>query len=267
MILKKAFTADSSGYIVQWDPLTGDTKSFKGVGHTTLIKQIISNNGKLISVAIDDSVKFSSIDSLEFGESISLGGQPQSVSAQKEWTVVVTSAGLVVLKGNQITNKQNVTYNGLSVAISPDASTVAVGTKEGQIHVYSLNGGSLKEAHVLSGHAGEITALAYSHDGKYLGSADSNREVKVWDGTQVKSDNWVFHTSRVQSLAWSPDNNHLATGSVDSHVFVWNVAKPSARVQIKLAHLGGVRAVGWQDADTVLSAGEDCAMKSWTVTY
>jgi len=163
--------------------------------------------------------------------------------------------------------KHAITYNASAIALSPDTTHVAVGSKEGKIHVYTLNGGKLSDSHVLEGHRGEVTTLAYSHNGKYLGAGDANREVKVWEGKDSKVNGWVFHTSRVQSVAWAPDNVHLVTGSVDSAIIVWNVEKPDSRILQKLSHIGGVRAVAFQDNNTVLSAGEDCAMKSWTINY
>jgi WD40 repeat protein len=264
----RAYTADVSGYVVEWDPATGDTRSFKGAPHTSQIKQMITNKGKLISVAIDDSIKFSALDSLEFGESVPLGGQPVGVDSHGDHTVVATSEGIVVLKGSQIVHKLKVAYQAASIAMSHDGSQVAVGGKDFKVYIYQLDGsGSLKEVRSLEGHRGEVTALAFSPDGRYLGAGDSNREVKVWEGTESKVTGWVFHTSRIQSLAWAPDNNHIVTGSVDSAVIVWNVADPSKKIHVKLAHLGGVRGAVFTTANSVLSVGEDCAMKMWDINY
>jgi len=181
---------------------------------------------------------------------------------------VATAAGLVVLKGSDIVNKHNISYQASAIALSHDCTEVAVGGKDSKIYVYQLeHGGALKQVRVLEGHRGEITALAFSHDGRYLGAGDSNREVKVWQGTESKVSGWVFHTSRVQSLSWAPDNNHLVTGSVDSAVIAWSVSDPSKRVHIKLAHMGGVRGAVFTSSNSVLSVGEDCAMKMWELTY
>jgi len=264
---KKAFSADTTGYVVEWNADNGDTRTFKGAGHTASIKQIVVNSGKLVSISIDDSVKFSSTETLEYGDSVALGGQPTSVDSKKEWTVVSTSAGIVVLNGTQIVSKLEVTYSASSIALSTDATHVAVGAKDGKIHVYTLNGGKLVAGDCIEGHTGEVTTLAYSHDGKYLAAGDASREVKVWEGKNSKAAGWVFHTSRIQSVSWAPDNIHLVSGSVDSAVIVWNVAQQDKRIHQKLAHIGGVRGVAFQDNNTVLSVGEDCAMKSWSLTY
>jgi len=194
--------------------------------------------------------------------------KPVGVDSHGEHTVVATSAGLVILKGSQVVNKHAIAYQASAVAMSHDGTQLAVGGKDSKIYIYQLdNGGSIKEVRVLEGHRGEVTALAYSSDGKYLGAGDSNREVKVWAGTESKVSGWVFHTSRIQSLSWAADNVHLVTGSVDSAVIVWSVADPAKKIQVKLAHIGGVRGTLFTSNNTVLSVGEDCAMKSWDITY
>jgi len=267
----RAFTADVSGYIIEWNPDNGDTRGFSGVAHSSHVKHMVVNAGKLVTVSIDDSVKITSLGeggSLEYGESVALGAQPCAVASVKDHTVVATSAGIVILQGSQIVNKHEVKYQPASIALSPDGTQVAVGAKDFKIYLYRLHGGQLKEEGALEGHRGEVTCLAYSHDGRYLGAGDGNREVKVWEGKEAKTSGWVFHASRVQALAWAPDNEHLVTGSVDSAVIVWSVNQPpTKRIHIKLAHMGGVRSVAFCNNTTILSVGEDCAMKSWTLTY
>lgn len=122
---------------------------------------------------------------------------------------------------------------------------------------------------MLSGHRGSLTALAYSPDGKWLCSGDSNREIFVWDKAShtIKIEGWVFHNSRVTSLAWNPNSKYIVSGSLDSHLYVWSIAEPKKQTQIKLAHRGGVNSVLWIDENTVASTGLDCSIKTWTVKF
>jgi len=263
----RAYTADVSGYVVEWNPDNGDTKTFKGAAHTSQIRQMTVNSGKLLSVSIDDTIKFSTASGLQYGESIPLGSQPSSLSSHKEWTVIACSEAIVVLKDHQIVQKHQIKYQASSIALSPDCTHVAVGGKDNKIYLYSFDNGAIKDGGVLEGHKGEVTSLAYSPDGKYLAAGDGNREVVVWEGKAQKSSGWVFHNSRVQTIAWAPDNIHIASGSVDSSFIVWNIADPAKRIHQKLAHMGGVRAVTFRDARTLLSVGEDCAMKAWDLNY
>ena len=102
-----------------------------------------------------------------------------------------------------------------------------------KVHLYTLANGQLTASKELTGHRGEVTTVAYSPDGTYIASGDSNREVLVWkDGAAVVS-GWVFHTARVNAVAWSPDNVHVASVSTDANLIVWNVANPNTRIIVK----------------------------------
>jgi len=263
----RIYTADFGGYIIEWNPTDGSTKGFTGSPHASQVQQLKISNGNLISVSVDDTLKITPLHNREFPEGIALGSQPSSVDARGDTIVVSCIGNIVVVNKGSIVNKHAINYVPSSIAISPDGTHVAVGGKDNKIHVYHLDAGKLKDAHVLEDHRGEVTALSYSPDGRYLGSGDANREVMVWEGQKSVVNGWVYHTSRVQDLSWSNDSNHLVTGSVDSALIVWTVNEPNKRVMIKLAHVGGVRGVTFSSNNTVLSVGQDCALKQWQINY
>jgi len=102
---------------------------------------------------------------------------------------------------------------------------------------------------------------------KYIGSGAKDRYVYVWDRAtgQNIAPNWIYHQSSVNSLSWNADSTRLATGSHDQNIIVWSVADQATRVEARGAHRGGVNVVEWLDGNTLLSAGQDCTVKSWTV--
>jgi len=263
----KLYSADFGGYLIEWNPSNGSTNGFTGAAHQNQVQKLKVANGKLITASFDDTVKIIPLDSRQLSEGIALGSQPSGLDASGDVVVVSAVGNIVVIENGKLVNKHPVTYAPSAIAINPDRTEVAVGAKDNKIYLYSYNAGKLTQTSVLEGHRGEITALQYSPDGQYLGAGDGNREVKVWKNGAAVVDGWVFHTSRIQDLAWSSDSIHLATGSVDSAVIVWNVQEPTKRVTVKLAHVGGVRAVTWLNANTVASAGQDCAVKTWKITY
>ena len=56
--------------------------------------------------------------------------------------------------------------------------------------------------------SGSPSGCAYSPDGKYFVTADSNRKVTLFsadDYTKVNTREWGFHTAKVNCLDWSPD--------------------------------------------------------------
>lgn len=81
---------------------------------------------------------------------------------------------------------------------------------------------------------------------------------------QVKLNNMLYNTARINCLAWSPNSSMVATGSLDTCVIVYEVEKPaSSRITIKGANLGGVYGVAFTDDSTLVSSGEDAFIRVW----
>jgi len=227
----------------------------------------------LVSCAKDDSIRITPLNSRAYSaDSIVVDSEPVDLAVGRSNGSLIVSVLLggfaVVIRDGKIASKLQLKYQPNAVAISVDETVVAIGGKDNLIHLYQLNGTTLTEGPVLSGHRGPLSALAFSPDGKFLGSADNNRDIFVWDyhSQQLKIQGWCFHSARVNSLAWSPDSLHLVSGSLDSNLFVWSVEEPGKRIQIKEAHTG-VNTAFFVDNNTVISAGQDSTVKTWTVAH
>ena len=82
---------------------------------------------------------------------------------------------------------------------------------------------------VQTNHAGPVTAVAFSPDGKLLATAGN--AIKLWDvssGKQLRA--LAGHSpmyplpSMVSSIAFSPDGKYLASGGMDNQIKLWDVA-------------------------------------------
>lgn len=268
----RLYSGSYDGAILQWNLETGIAVPIAGQGHSNSVTQSIVQGGNLVTISMDDTVRFTPVAALQYAQQgLKLESQPQGVAVAhgKDITVIATLNSVVVVSGDKVVHTHATKYQPTSIAISVDSAEVAVGAKDNSIHIYTLQGHALNDVAVLSGHRGFLTSLAYSPDGKYLASADQNRDIFVWDKATraLKIDGWVFHNARVTSLAWNPNSKYIVSGSLDSHVYVWNVAEPSKHIAIKTAHRGGVNSVLWIDEHTIASAGLDCSIKTWTVKF
>jgi len=227
----------------------------------------------LVTCAMDDTVRITPIGSRQYSDNaIKLDSTPAGIAVGKRDTKLIIAVivdSVVVIRDGRVVNKHPVKYQPTTAALSVDETKVAVGGKDNNVYVYNIAGDKLSEAAVLKSHRGPISGLTYSPDGQWLASADTNREILVWDtkSNQIKVQGWVFHSAKVNSLAWTPDSLHLASAGLDGYIYVWDVQKTDKRVQIKDAHRGGVNSVVWLDDHTVASAGQDCTIKTWAVTF
>ena len=71
-------------------------------------------------------------------------------------------------------------------------------------------------------HAGPVSSVAWSPDGKILASGSGDKTVKLWEVASGKLLTTLQgHTEIVLSVAWSPDGKILASGSGDETVKLW----------------------------------------------
>ena len=78
-----------------------------------------------------------------------------------------------------------------SLAFSPDGTILAAGTNIGEVRLWTVTTG--KSIAILKGHAGPVTAVAFSPDGKtlismdpYKGDSKSTAGVKIWNVPEAK---------------------------------------------------------------------------------
>jgi WD40 repeat protein len=74
------------------------------------------------------------------------------------------------------------------VAVSPDGSAIAVGSKDQTIHVWNTTDLTHR---VFQGHTDSVCAIAFSPDGRHLVSGSKDATVRVWDlATATEIEQW-----------------------------------------------------------------------------
>lgn len=108
----------------------------------------------------------------------------------------------------------------LTVALSPDGTTVATGSRSGEIRVWDLGKG-LETAVTFSSSPHPVTGLAVSPDGSMLASASDC--LRVWEPATRISRILTDHTASLTGVQFSPDGTLMATSSEDMTLRLWGI--------------------------------------------
>jgi WD40 repeat protein len=111
------------------------------------------------------------------------------------------------------------------------------------------------------GNFGQVEGVAFSHNGKWLASADNSGVivVRLMDDYSLKA---TLHGQNFSEVAWTPDDRSLVAGGFDSLVYIWQW-QSAAPAKI-LRYSGQVEAVAISNSGMVLAAGGgDRTIRRW----
>ena len=154
-----------------------------------------------------------------------------------------------------------------ALAVSPQQKLIAA-ARYGEVDLISSDTHAL--ARKLTGHRGNVNAIAFSADGSQLFAASGENslfgEIKQWkvaDGSLVRT--FEGHRDAIYSVAISPDEKILATGSYDQKIKLWDVAT-GKELKTLSGHNGAVFGLAFRpDGKILASASGDRTVKLWDV--
>ncbi len=156
------------------------------------------------------------------------------------------------------------TFGVLSVAFSNDGQTLASGSQDMTVRLWSV--AEKEPLHTLEGHTSWVGSVAFSSDGQTLASGSLDSTVRLWSIVEKKPlHTFEGHTGAVNSVAFSSDGQTLVSGSVDGTVRLWSVAKKKPLHTFE-GHTGAVNSVAFSsDGQTLASGSEDYTVRLWSV--
>ncbi|MDM8559560.1 hypothetical protein [Candidatus Parabeggiatoa sp. HSG14] len=118
-----------------------------------------------------------------------------------------------------------------STSIAPDGEKVAVGFKNGALHLYALS--NFKTGHLLwdnqTAHQKKVKRLAFSPDSQWLVSASFDDTAKLWrvtsskNGFNLEEKHTFYHKGAINDVVFSSDNHTFATASFDGRVGLFTI--------------------------------------------
>ena len=203
------------GSLRSWNPLDGGCYGASGGTSDSVTTTVaFSQYGKNFVQAVELPMVLNGFEFAVFFSETDIG-ERSLVNLTKEVPIFTTHREKIVALG-----------------IAPSGAFIATGSVDWTIEVWKVpDTAPLKETDLgdplwtLKGHAGTVTAVAFSPSGKVLASGSADQRVRLWDLTTGQHLRTLSnHTSKISALAFATDNV-LASGSSDGTVFVWELDK------------------------------------------
>jgi serine/threonine protein kinase len=154
-----------------------------------------------------------------------------------------------------------------TVRWSHDGQRIASGSQDGIIKVWRPSDGHLYLNYL--GHqnvnigTGEVYALAWSHDDKYIASCGNGFAV-VWDSASGQElTKYMQQTGGiVNSIGWSHNDAYVATGGNDLSIHIW---QPLTGQLVKKLPVGVVFGLAWSpDGTRIVTANYNKVAQIWS---
>jgi len=103
------------------------------------------------------------------------------------------------------------------------------------------------------GHAGAVTCVTFSPDGKQIISGSEDRTIRIWDiwtGKTVCQPS-QGHTDSVLCIVCSPDGRHIASGSNDKTIQLWDARTGESVSTPFQGHKSGVVSIAFLGKEIV----------------
>ncbi|MFE5944570.1 hypothetical protein [Streptomyces sp. NPDC056480] len=157
----------------------------------------------------------------------------------------------------------------LSLSWSPSGQSIAVAGRSRWVRVYDIAGAERLKVKG-GGVRSDVSAVAFSADGRRIATGNAGRAARVWDSADGRLLLDVRHAARLNAVAFDPRGARIATGSSDATARVWDVM--GIREDLPELRHGGhgwafVKAVAFSpDGARIATGTSDTTARVWDAT-
>ena len=149
---------------------------------------------------------------------------------------------------------------------------ITVQLPDTQIRIWNLDDPDPKQNPILlSGHTEQVTALAFSPDGRWFASSSLDDTIQLWD--RKKDSNFATkpivlrgHTLNIVTIAFSQDGHWLVSASLDQTARLWDLTVPDPNTHIieLVGHSKAIQAIALSsDSRWLATSGIDFSVRLW----
>lgn len=226
-----------------------------GVADGQLHLQLTGHTGCIYSIAFSAD-----------GKLLVSGSDDQTVRVWMNWHTTGQSAARGGVTSQVLHGHRERVY---SVAVSPDGRTLASGSTDQTICLWSWQaggGGALRQR--LAGHRHLVRSVAFHPDGQTLASGSYDETIRLWDVATGQLRQTLYgHSAWIRAVAFTPDGQQLVSGSFDYTVRLWDLQAGAEQAHYLLrGYTNLVRAVAFSpDGKTIASGSDDQIVRLWHV--
>ncbi|KAF3923363.1 Beta-TrCP [Orbilia brochopaga] len=271
---KTIWTGSYEGRVCSWDLATGTAEVPESQTHKNQVNGFASSEGRMYSIAMDDSFRTIDTNVKDFtGSIVTTDGQPRGIAYSPDSSsVYITTLNEIAeyKDGTKTTSSPIKNFVPTSLAYSPSANLLAVGAQDNNVYLYQLTSSAIPPAPtaILKSNRSPVSAVAFSPSSPLLAVGDSSGKIILYDTStgEVKTSRWAFHTGRIGAIRWNRAGTHIVSGALDTNVIIYSAENYVKNVKALGAHKEGCTGVEWVDDQTVVSVGTDGCVKLWAVT-
>jgi WD40 repeat protein len=240
---------------------------------TAIDSASLSPDDSLVAIAIEDgTVRIADAETGEIRRTLDTGAAFASDAAftpDGEELLTGDSDGRVitwsVADGSRLSDFQATTTALVSVDVSPDGKSVAVGADGGEAAIFNLDGG---ERQPLTGLVDRVGSVAFSPDSNRVVTASRQQPggTQIWDARTGASELTLGDDSG-QDANFSPSGKQVVTANGDGSASIWNASNgDQIGPALQESERGFITRVSWvPQGDAVITGAQGGDVTAWDV--